>query len=109
MASVTSPKTPPRSHFGVFLDDSYIESRFTSEVFRKGSMDCLWRLIAISAVVLPMFVEPGVTLAQGYIYAAPEMTGDGWEVASLESAQIREDLIKDLFNRVLQGDFKNIL
>src|SRR5262245_51167852 len=72
-------------------------------------MDYHWRLLAIFSVVVPMIVWPGTTLAQAYVYAVPERTRDGWDVGSLDGVNGNAEPIKNLFNRVLNGDFKNIL
>src|SRR5438128_10221337 len=43
-----------------------------------------------------------------YQYTVPEATNDGWETAHVSSANIDADMLKELFNRVLNETYKNI-
>ena len=45
---------------------------------------------------------------KGYQYTVPEKTNDGWETASLNSANLDADLIKELFERIGGNGYKNI-
>ncbi len=41
-------------------------------------------------------------------YAVPEMTGDGWETASLDSENMDANLVCELFNRINDHAYQNI-
>lgn len=43
-----------------------------------------------------------------YQYVVPDKVNDGWETASLASENLNADLIKDLFERISDGTYKNI-
>jgi CubicO group peptidase (beta-lactamase class C family) len=72
-------------------------------------MDCYRRLLVISAFIFPLFIAPRATLTQAYVYTLPDGVRDGWETASLGTQRINVDPIKELFDRIVSGAYKNVL
>jgi CubicO group peptidase (beta-lactamase class C family) len=46
--------------------------------------------------------------ASAYQYTVPEKTNDGWETSSLSDVNLDTNLIKELFERIGDGGYKNI-
>jgi CubicO group peptidase (beta-lactamase class C family) len=58
--------------------------------------------------VLPLLALVGCRESKTYRYAIPEMTNDGWDVASLASEKIAGEPIKELIERIYDNTYKNI-
>src|SRR6267378_6311607 len=61
------------------------------------------RIIFFLAVVLSACFN-----ASAYQYTVPEKTNDGWETSSLSGVNLDTNLIKELFERIGDGGYKNI-
>ena len=71
--------------------------------------------LPLVALVVTLLIQAGyvpdgapANPAKPYQYTVPEATNDGWETAHVSSENIDAELLKTLFDRVLNETYKNI-
>jgi CubicO group peptidase (beta-lactamase class C family) len=58
--------------------------------------------------VLQLLLLSGCRKCEEYRYTVPEVTNDGWQTATLSSANVAAEPIHELFNRIKDNTYKNI-
>src|SRR2546428_11324008 len=66
--------------------------------------------LVVTLLVQAGYVQDGAPANHGkpYQYTVPEATNDGWETAHVSSENIDAELLKALFDRILNETYKNI-
>jgi CubicO group peptidase (beta-lactamase class C family) len=67
-------------------------------------------ILVVTLLVQAGYVQDGAPANPGkpYQYTVPEATNDGWETVHVSSENINAELLKTLFDRVLNETYKNI-